>query len=181
MATSLYLLPQLVTAVMLGLTVGLVVHRIPARWLVLGSTLICAMAPLIMALVDPAWQYWYLVFWAQVFAPFSTDVLFTVGLIIVSDTFPEKTQGLAGAVFNTVGQFGMTIGVGICQAVALGVMGPGGATGHGEEGAFEDQDPVAVLRGYRASFWTMFGYTALIAVISAVGLRKVGKVGTKME
>lgn len=182
MTTSLYLLPSLVTGVIINLTVGLVVHRFPARWLVVCSTLICAISPLIMALVNPTWKYWYLIFWAQVFSPFSADVLFTVGLIVVSDSFPEKTQGLAGAVFNTAGQFGMTLGIGVCQVVALGVMGPGGSAGHGGEGAaFEDQDPMMVLKGYRASFWTMFAYMMVIAVVAVFGLRKAGRVGMKTE
>ena len=180
--TSLYLLPSLVTGVFINFTVGVVVDRFPARWLVVCSTLLCAIAPLIMALVNPSWKYWYLIFWAQVFSPFSADVLFTVGLIIVSESFPEKMQGLAGAVFNTAGQFGMTLGIGVCQVVALGVMGPGGSAGHeGDGGAFEKQDPMVVLRGYRASFWTMFGYMILIVVVALVGLRKVGKVGVKTE
>jgi nitrate/nitrite transporter NarK len=181
--TSVYLLPNLATGVAINLTVGLLVHRFPARWLVAGSSIICAVSPLMMAVVNPNWKYWYLEFWAQIFAPFSADVLFTVGLIIVSDSFPEKTQGLAGAVFNTVAQFGMSLGVGVCQVVALGVMGnDGGSAGHSGEGAaFEDKDPMKVLKGYRASFWTMFAYMLVVAVIAVVGLRKAGKVGLKRE
>lgn len=141
-----------------------------------------------MALVPPAWSYWKLAFWAQIFAPFSADVLFTVGLIIVSDSFPEKTQALAGAVFNTVAQFGMSLGMGSCQVVALGVQGPAGGSsggghgsGHGGGSAFEDQDEGAVLKGYRASYWLMFGYMVVCMGIAVVGLRKAGKVGLKKE
>jgi len=121
------------------------------------------------------------------FAPFSADVLFTVGLIIVSDNFPEKTQALAGAVFNTVAQFGMSLGMGSCQVVALGVQvksGSAGTGGHGDGdggGAFEGQDDVAVLKGYRASYWLMFGYMVVCMMIAVVGLRKAGKVGLKRE
>jgi hypothetical protein len=132
-----------------------------------------------MALLNPAWNYWYLAFWAQVAAPFSADVLFTVGLIIVSDTFPEKTQALAGAVFNTVAQIGMSLGMGLCQVVALGVQG---GDGSGESAsASDDADATAVLKGYRASFWTVFAYMAVCIMVSIVGLRKVGKVGLKRE
>jgi hypothetical protein len=135
-----------------------------------------------MALVDPSWSYWYLEFWAQIFAPMSGDVLFTVGLIIVSDNFPEKTQALAGAVYSTVAQFGMSLGVGLCQVVALGVMGSDaqGGTGHGG-GAFEDADEGAVLKGYRAGFWTMFASMILCGLVAVVGLRNAGKVGLKRE
>jgi MFS family permease len=183
LSTSLYLLPSLCSGIAINLVVGLIVHRFPARWLVAGSAIICAISPLLMAVVNPNWKYWYLEFWAQIFAPFSADVLFTVGLIIVSDSFPEKTQGLAGAVFNTVAQFGMSLGVGVCQVVALGVMSKDeNSAGHGSEGAaFEDKDPMQVLKGYRASFWTMFAYMLVVAVIAVVGLKKAGKVGLKRE
>jgi MFS family permease len=182
--TSLYLLPNLITGVILSLLVGTFVHRVPARWLVAGSGIICACSPLAMALLNPTWNYWYLAFWAQVAAPFSADVLFTVGLIIVSDTFPEKTQALAGAVFNTVAQIGMSLGMGLCQVVALGVQGgnDGGDSG-GQHSAATSDDvaATAVLKGYRASFWTVFAYMAACIVVSIVGLRKIGKVGLKRE
>ena len=76
-----------------------------------------------MALMSPDWSYWYMAFWAQALSPLSVDVLFTVGMLIVSESFEEGSQALAGAVFNTVGNFGMSLGVGVCQLVALGVTG----------------------------------------------------------
>jgi MFS family permease len=181
--TSLYLLPSLIAGVILSLLVGTFVDRVPARWLAAGSGIICACSPLAMALLNPAWNYWYLAFWAQVASPFSADVLFTVGLIIVSDTFPEKTQALAGAVFNTVAQIGMSLGIGLCQVVALGVQGRGGSgEGFRHHGASpEEVDTIAVLKGYRASFWTAFAYMAVCVVIAIVGLRKAGNVGLKRE
>lgn len=151
--------------------------------LVVGSSFICALAPLFMAVVDPTWKYWYLEFWAQVFAPWSGDCLFTVGLIIVSESFREEEQGMAGAVFNTVAQFGMSLGMGVCQVVALGIMrnnervGHGG--GHGE--AFENVSVGDTLRGYRAGFWTMFAMMIVCGGIAVVGLKRAGKVGVKTD
>ncbi|KAF2643056.1 MFS general substrate transporter, partial [Massarina eburnea CBS 473.64] len=179
LAASLYLLPNLAFAVCINLVIGWVVDRIPARWLISGSAFICAVSPLMMALVDPAWPYWYLEFWAQIFAPFSGNVLFTTGLIIVSDSFPEKTQALAGAIFNAVAQFGYCIGVGVFQVVALSVMGTEGSAGGGE--AFDNVDIGRTLAGYRASFWTMFAFMIVCGLVGVVGLRKAGKVGLKKE
>lgn len=174
--TSLYLLPGLATGVLINIAVGAYVHKLPARWLVAGSAVICSLSPMGMALMNPQWPYGYLAFWTQVFAPFSADVLFTVGLIIVSDSFPEDTQALAGAVFNTVAQFGMSLGMGSCQVVALGVQSKVG-DGNGVDGTGDGD----LLRGYRASYWLMFGYMVVCGGIAVVGLRKVGKVGLKRE
>ncbi|KAJ4991446.1 major facilitator superfamily transporter [Stagonosporopsis vannaccii] len=184
LTTSLYLLPNLATGVLLNILVGTFVHKIPAFYLVSISAVVCSLSPLFMALLNPSWNYFYLAFWAQVFAPFSADVLFTVGLIIVSDSFPERDQALAGAVFNTVAQFGMSLGMGSCQVVALGVIGTdeGGHNAGGSHGGGAGaEDPMELLKGYRASFWTMFGYMLVCVIIAIVGLRKAGKVGLKKD
>ncbi|KZM26185.1 uncharacterized protein EKO05_0000435 [Ascochyta rabiei] len=183
LTTSLYLLPNLATGVLLNVLVGTFVHKIPALYLVSISAVICSISPLLMAVMDPSWNYFYLAFWAQVCAPFSADVLFTVGLIIVSDNFLERDQALAGAVFNMVAQFGMSLGMGSCQVVALGVIGSDkssndGGSGHGDSST---HDPRELLKGYRASFWTMFGYMLCCVCIAIVGLRKAGKVGLKKD
>ncbi|KAH6643766.1 major facilitator superfamily domain-containing protein [Boeremia exigua] len=184
LTTSLYLLPNLGAGVLINILVGTFVHKIPAFYLVTVSAVICSVSPLFMALLDPSWNYFYLAFWAQAFAPFSADVLFTVGLIIISDSFPERDQALAGAVFNTVAQFGMSLGMGSCQVVALGVIGNDegaseGGNGHG--GSSGANDPMELLKGYRASFWTMFAYMLVCIVIAIAGLRKAGKVGLKKD
>lgn len=138
-----------------------------------------------MAIMDPAWTYWYMAFWAQALSPISVGVLFTVGMLIVSDVFPDKSQALAGAVFSTVGQFGLTFGVGLCQLVALGVTGNQGQTNHGSQDASHQNSALpegnTLLRGYRASFWTMYGFMILCTIVAFFGLRKVGKVGLKRD
>ena len=170
--TSLRLLPSLLVGTLINLTVGLFVDKVPARWLVAVSSLLCAAAPLLMALVNPDWSYWYMAFWAQVLSPMSVDVLFTVGLLIVSDEFPEETQALAGAVFNTVAQFGMSLGLGVCQVVSFGV-------GGGEDGG--SGEGLSLLKGYQASFWTMFACMVVCGMVAVAGLRKAGRVGVKRD
>jgi MFS family permease len=176
--TSLRLLPSLLVGTLVGLTVGLFVDKVSARWLVAVSSVLCACAAMLMAVVDPYWNYWYMQFWAQVLSPLSGDVLFTVGLLVVSDQFPEDTQALAGAVFNTMSQFGWSLGIGICQVVALGV----GTSGHAEHSIPLGSPAWArLLQGYRAAFWTMFAMMLLCGLIAVGGLRKAGKVGTKRD
>lgn len=164
----------------LNFCVGIFVDKLPARWLITISSVLCAGAPLMMALVNPEWNYWYMQFWAQLLSPLSVDVLFTVGLIVVSEVFPEKNQALAGAVFNTVGQFGLSLGTGVCQLVALAVQGSPTGGKHGSV-PDADTDEVALLRGYQASFWTMFAFMVTCATIAVFGLRKAGTVGLKRE
>jgi len=163
----------MVVGAILNLTTGYFVDRTPAFWLVLVSTTLTAGSPLLMALIDPHWSYWKGAFFAQVLAPMSGDVLFTVGLIVVSEVFPEETQALAGAVFNTVAYFGMSLGINLMQVVSLLVT---------QGTQYRDKtSPSALLQGYQASFWAMFAATITCAILCILGLRNIGKVGMKRE
>jgi hypothetical protein len=110
---AIRILPSTVVGLGLNLMTGLIVHKIPAVWLVAVTSLLSSGSPLLMAIINPSWSYWIGAFFAQILLPFSIDVLFTVGLIIVTEVFPEKNQSLAGAVFNTAAQFGNALGLAI--------------------------------------------------------------------
>ena len=100
-------------------------------------------------------------------------MLFTVGLIIVSDVFPQRTQGLAGAVFNTVAQLGTSIGLALTAVVSTSVT---------DQSEYREKDSApALLEGYRAVFWMLFGWMALACVAGGFGLRKLGKIGEKRD
>jgi MFS family permease len=170
---SLRILPSMVVAVFLEVTTGYMIDRAPVFWLVLITTFLTSGSPLLMALINPRWSYWKGEFFAQLLAPVGGDVLFTIGLIVVSEGFPEKDQALAGAVFNTVAYFGMSLGINVMQVVSLLVTE--GTQYHNKS------SPSALLPGYQASFWAMFAFTMACAVICVFGLRKVGKIGLKRE
>lgn len=126
-----------------------------------------------MATINPHWPYWYSAFFAQILAPLSVDILFTVGTIVVSNAFPAKTQALAGAVFNTFAQLGTSVGLCLMSVISESVT---------RKSKVEDKEsPEAVMEGLRASFWAMFAMMGMACVIGAVGLRKVGKVGVKSD
>lgn len=100
-------------------------------------------------------------------------VIFTVGILLVSEVFPDRTQALAGAVFNTVGQFGQAIGLALIGVVSDSVT---------HNSKYDDKStPEALLVGYRAGFWTCTGWMVLTCFIGAFGLRKSGKVGLKRD
>lgn len=150
---------------------GLFVHKIPAIWIVTVTSILCAGSPLLMAVIDPSWPYWGNAFVAQILQPISCDALFTVGLIIITDVFPEDTQALAGAVFNTAAQFGSALGLAILQVISTQVT---------KDSNSKDK-VVALMEGYRASFWTMLGMMLLCAVVGLLGLRNAGRIGLKRD
>ncbi|KAL3965186.1 hypothetical protein ACCO45_002190 [Purpureocillium lilacinum] len=168
---ALRIVPSVVVGIALNFTTGLVVHKIPAVWLTVITSLLTAGSPLLMALIQPQSTYWTGAFFAQILMPFSVDVLFTVGLIIVTDTFPDDKQAIAGAVFNTASQFGNSLGLAVMQVVStLVAKNHAGMT-----------PPGPILEGYRAGFWTMLALMIGCAAIGGIGLRKTGKIGLKQE
>ena len=96
-----------------------------------------------------------------------------MGIVLVSEVFPDRTQALAGAVFNTVGQFGQALGLALIGVVSDSVT---------QNSKYADKNtPDALLVGYRAGYWTCTGWMVLTCIIGALGLRKSGKIGLKRD
>lgn len=126
-----------------------------------------------MAVIKIDQLYWYNAFVAQLLQPISADVLYTVGLVIISEVFSDDMQGLAGAVFNTIAQFAMALGLAIMQVVSMLVS-------RDASGGHRTCEEV-LMEGYRASFWVMFAFMAACVVVGGAGLRKVGRVGLNSD
>ncbi|KAF4763812.1 hypothetical protein N7455_010487 [Penicillium solitum] len=170
---ALRFLPNVIIGIVLNIGTGLLVHRLHADHLVLVSTFLSAGSPLLMAIINPNWSWWYCAFWAVLLGPLSADVIFTIANLIITDAFTPKTQGLAGAVFNTIAQFGTSIGLAIFAIISTGVT---------QGSSYSNKDsPEALMVGYRAVFWTCFGLMLAACAVGAFGLRKVGKVGLKRD
>ncbi|KAF4160415.1 hypothetical protein CNMCM8927_004871 [Aspergillus lentulus] len=167
---SVRILPSLIVGVLLNLVIGVFVHKVPAFWIATVTSLLCAGSPLLMAVIQPSWPYWGNAFVAQLLQAVSFSALYTIGLIIITNSFPDDTQALAGAVFNTAAQFGSALGLAILQVISTVVTEASGADETG-----------ALMAGYRASFWTMFGFMILCTLLGYFGLRKAGKVGLKRD
>ncbi|PNP56792.1 hypothetical protein THARTR1_03488 [Trichoderma harzianum] len=162
-------------------------------WSVLISSTLSTVAPLLMALINPSWPYWYDAFLAQILAPLSCDILFTVGLLVVSDVFPTHMQALSGAVFNTCAQLGTAIGLTVTSLIAASVTNTSLNADKASPSALntdkaspstlnaDKTSPSALMIGYRAAFWTMFAAMALVCVLSVLGLRTVKQLGVKRD
>lgn len=111
-----------------------------------------------------------LCFFATACSPICADVLFTVVNLVFTSGFPPQTHGLAGGVFNTVSNIGNSAGLAVTAVVASSVT-------LAEKGSPID----TLMNGYRASYWLYFGANVLVLGVVAFGLRKIGKVGIKID
>ncbi|KAI3320868.1 MFS general substrate transporter [Xylariaceae sp. AK1471] len=169
-ATSLRFLPLVVSGVLANVVAGLLVRHVHAKYLVAGAVTLSAITPLLMALVNPTLTYWAMEFPATFLSPIAADIVLVVANLTITSIFPPETHGLAGGVTNTVAQLGTTFGLNLTAILATAVT---------QGSKFMDKSsPDALLVGYRASFWASFGATTFMLLIIAVGMRKVGKVGT---
>jgi MFS family permease len=103
----------------------------------------------------------------------SSDVLFTVGLLVISAVFPARTQALGGAVFNTCAQLGTSIGLTVTSVIA------DSRTAASNE--IDKTSANALMAGYRAVFWALFAWMVCVCLVGAGGLRNMGKIGMKHD
>jgi hypothetical protein len=70
---SLRFLPGIVIGVALNVSTGLLMHRIRIDLLVAIVSILAAASPILLALTDPKWSYWYTLFWSVLLSPVSVD------------------------------------------------------------------------------------------------------------
>ncbi|OAL38268.1 hypothetical protein AYO20_02327 [Fonsecaea nubica] len=171
--TSLRFLPAPVAGVVTNIIMGLAVHKVRADWAVIITMAISSISPLLVAIMKVRAPYWEYVFPAIALNAIGPDVLFTVSNLVITAAFPEKTQALAGGVFNTVAQIGKSVGLALSAVIAGSIT---------MQSDYQDkQAPKALMEGYRAAFWFCLAVTSSTLVVSLWGLRNIGKIGLKRE
>lgn len=172
--------------VAVNIITGFLIAKVKVRTLAVVSALVTMVAAPLMATVDVGENYWLAPFWAMFLSPVNPDgkfyiishepvltflVLFTVSNLVISDAYPPEMQSLAGGVFNEVAQFGNSVGLAITAAIAASVT---------EHSHITDREE-ALMKGYRAAFWTIFASCTTVTVVVWLGLKKGGIVGRKQD
>lgn len=150
-----------------------VIHRLRANWAIVLGVLVSAISPILTAIMKPSDPYWEYVFPAITLSAVGCDVLFTASNLVVTNAFPDKTQALAGGVFNTVAQIGKSVGLAISAIIANTI-----TTSLEDSGKPRAQ---VLLEGYRGAWWFCFGSSVAVLLISIAGLRNIGKLGVKRD
>lgn len=168
--TSVRLLPEAISGLVVNVLIGLFVHRLPTNWIITGTMLLTLLAPILMAVSQTQWIYWAACFPAIVLIVVGPDSLYTISNLVISKQFPAEAQGLAGGVFNTMVKVGNAVGLALSGVAANSVT------------AAEAGDPARALAdGYRAGFWLCLGLNGATVLLSAFGLRKMGRIGGKED
>jgi predicted MFS family arabinose efflux permease len=170
--TSIRFLPLVVVGLITNVVAGALVDRVSAVVLVVVGSVLSAASPIIFANLNSEWSYWFAAYPAICLSPISSDILFNIANLVITASFPENEQALAGGVFSTVTQLGNSVGLAVTAMVAAIVT----QSAVDSEGSKE-----ATLKGYKTAFWTCFAAAAVSCITACVGLRKSGKVGLKRD
>ncbi|KFY22324.1 hypothetical protein V493_06667 [Pseudogymnoascus sp. VKM F-4281 (FW-2241)] len=168
--TAVLLLPNVIAGITINLLTGFLACRVSSYYLVLTANVFGILAPLLLCVINPDWNYWICSFWAVLLSPVAAGVVFTIANLVITDAFPKETQALAGAMSNTAQQLGGAFGLALAGVVS--------ARGS-QEGPKGSQE--ALWLGYRAVFYMCFGAMVVACLLGAVALRGVGVVGTSNE
>ena len=174
---SVRFIPMVVSGAITNIATGLLVTRVHANILCIAAAAISTIAPLLMAVAKPEWSYWAAPFIATTLIPISADTLFTVSNLVITSMFPARTHGLAGGVFNTISQIGMSVGLAVNAVISSGVAAKHGAGESVQDGRIVE----GLLDGYRATYWTCFAASIVIVGLSWWGLKSIGKIGLKRD
>ena len=71
--TAVRFLPNVVLGIILNVCTGVYASKFRVDYLVCTCTLVSAVAPLLLALIDPKWSYWRSAFFAMLISPVAGD------------------------------------------------------------------------------------------------------------
>ncbi|KAL4863704.1 major facilitator superfamily domain-containing protein [Aspergillus spectabilis] len=168
---SLRFLPLVVGGILTNIATGAMVRNVRADLLIGVSAVLSAATPLIMALIvvnHAGLSYWVAAFPAALLSPIWADVTLTIANLVITRLFPQSLHGLAGGVTNTCAQLGTSIGLNLTSLLANIIT----------TNSRDNMTPIkALAEGYGGAFWASFAATAAMVILTAVGMRQVGKVG----
>lgn len=173
LTSSLYFLPAPIGGMLMNIAIGVLLPYLRPSLAVPAGCLVSGVAPLLLATlcrVDGP-GYWGAMFQAMALNPLSADLVYTIANLVVTAAFPNKTQALAGSVFNMVAQIGKSVGIATTGVIARRVTVV-------VDGVSADE---ALLRGYKAGWWYNCAMGFASVGVSYWGLKSVGKLGVKRE
>ena len=71
--TAVRYIPNVIAGATLNIFTGLIIHRLAVNNYVVAISAICSISPLLMAVMDIDWPWWYAGFWVNLLLPISVD------------------------------------------------------------------------------------------------------------
>lgn len=158
-------MPAPVCGLLMNAAIGLSLPYLKSSIAVPAGCLLSGIAPLLLATlcgVDGP-GYWRGVFQAMALNPLGADLIYTIAKLVITDSFPAKTQAPAGGVFNMLAQVGKSVGIATSALIARQITSQ---MDHAESAT-------AMLKGYEAGWWYNCGLGFVSVAVSFGGMRSV--------
>ncbi|KZO89918.1 efflux transporter [Calocera viscosa TUFC12733] len=180
--TVVRFLPMTIVGFSVNVIFAVVAANVSGYVLITFGCLGTGIASILFALIDPDAIYWAFGFPAAFFDVLGADIIMAGGSLYVSMVALPHEQSLAGGVFNTITQ----IGISFATTVSTIVYDRSMRSESLREGIVLNESatnatPQALLYGYRRAQWTNLAFALLAAAVSAVLLRGIGRIGVKPE
>ena len=161
-----YVLPAAVSGTLANIFAGMLLHKIPGKWLMLASCCIYTIAFILLGLNRSSNGYWPFIFPALGIITWAADIQFNVVNMYILTSLPKEQQGIAGSIFQTMARLGGTIGICLTTTIydAVGIPTSG----------YYARDPAAK---YAALYW--FGCGVAFLTVCMVPFLKVGTQGNE--
>ncbi|KAI8163629.1 Drug resistance protein [Colletotrichum sp. SAR 10_70] len=164
--TTLYFLPTGVAGILVAWAAALLISRVPTYLLLVCGSASVSIACLLFAIPIPSTtSYFAYGLPAMILAVIGSDTAWPSLTLFVSKSLPQEDQALGGALVNSVGQVGRSIGLALSTAVQTAVMANSRGTSVEDVGPVMEWDQPS-LDGLRAASWMNFalGITSLVIV-----------------
>ncbi|KAJ0158137.1 Drug resistance protein [Colletotrichum tanaceti] len=167
LTTTLYFLPTGIGGILVAWAAALLISRVPTYILLVCGNVAVSVACLLFATPIPTGtSYFAYGLPAMLLSVVGADMAWPTLILFVSKALPQEDQALGGALVNSVGQVGRSIGLAISTAVQTAVMAKARGVSVEHAGPVEAWDQPS-LDGLRAANWMNFalGITSLAIVV----------------
>ncbi|KAJ5124392.1 uncharacterized protein N7515_008217 [Penicillium bovifimosum] len=150
-------------------------YRVPANDILATAVLLSALSPFLMAIIDANSPYLKSAVFAVSLNPIASNAIIPLASMMVANTFPLETQGLAMGVLCTVAMIGASVGLALTALVSNDM-----AT-HLQHSPAGHSAPEIWISGYRSAFWFLFSLSLVALLVTLSCLRKLGYLGRGLE
>ncbi|KAG1789251.1 major facilitator superfamily domain-containing protein [Suillus plorans] len=178
--TMLRFIPMFVVGCLCNVLVAMFVGKLPLIVFAVSGTLLTASAAVLFALIDPTVTYWAFGFPSAVLVVFGADFVYSSGTIFIAKIALPHERSVAGAMFQTMAQLGIAVGLAVSTLVFnIVVKNESADVGVTLNSAGTNAPRSAQLKGYRSAQWTCASFALMAALLAALCLHGVGIVGDK--
>lgn len=175
--TMLRFIPTGVGGATVAVIVSQLLDRVPTLFiLITGHVALCVACLLYAVPISPSTSYFAYGLPAMILAVIGSDTTWPCLTLFTSRALPREDQAVGGALINSVGQFGRSIGLAISTAVQTAVMADARGLPVKNAGGIVAWDSDS-LRGLRAASWMNFAFGIVSMGVVLVAFRTLDVVG----